>query len=226
LVLVAGQAAATTHTPPWADAITSHYAGTGGLDTRQSGTKMVNRLGGHGWLASNDVGITAATSVAQYYAPDDAVWEMFGHAGAGGISTYNTGVGGWTWLFATSAVGSCASPNACLTGRYSALHQVRNMAFVGCDSADSSHGYDLLTTAYTTDGVDSALGFSGTIYWPMGDQWSDSYNFWPTFNSESVSAAAWDAALDVHTVYGGYYGFDTLVTKGGSVSIEPPGYGS
>ena len=220
-------ALATTHSPPWADAFSSHYPGTGGLDTTGSGAKMKSRMATAGYTSFNTINTSSASAIGAGNAQDDAVWAMFGHAGAGGISTYYPSIGNWTWLFANSAVGSCASPNACLqTVGFTKLHKIRLALFAGCETADTSHGVDLLTMAYSTVGMDSAVGFSDLIYWPMADQWTDSFFFWLYFSSKNVHDAAWNATQDVITVYGSAYGFDHLVIKGGSVKIQPPAYGS
>lgn len=219
--------AATTHSPAWADAFSAQWPD---LNTTVAGSNMVTRLhGGLGYTAWNTVGSTAAGAMASGYAPDDAIWAMFGHGDPGYVTTYNSGTQ-TTTLYASSALPGaiCSYPHACLSQfTWSQLHQIRLMAFVGCHTAQSAGGANLPSYAYNTLGVDSTIGFNDTVYVPQMQDWSDTFFNQLGYNGgQTVGYAANFAATWVYSIYGGYYGFNSYVVYGSGVKVDPPAYGS
>jgi hypothetical protein len=168
----------------------SHFTGPGmdGLDTRQSCTNGVAQLNGAGYHAFNDVGTTAYMAMGPGYAQDDAIWALFGHSNAGFMTTYNS-VSGQTVLSVVSGMGSpCSSPNACLNNyTFAQLHRIRLMLWGGCYTANSWNGYRLPQVA-VNKGVDASIGWSGEVYWPHMDLWTQSF-FWYSGNPPTLLAA-------------------------------------
>ena len=216
-----------THSPPWADMVCTHYSGSGGLDTRQSCTNAVTRLNTGGYFGFNDVGVSAYTAMGSGYAQDDAIWAMFGHGGPGQITTEISG-GAWTYLNAVSGLGMpCTSPHTCLYDNYSwsQLHKIRLMIFGGCHTAETRNGYNLPSTA-VGKGVDAAVGWTGEIYWPHMDTWTDGY-FLAGITGSTIFNSALIAEQRVLGTYGNYGGTNNSVFWGAYNSrIQPPAYGS
>lgn len=194
-------AGATTYTPPWADVMYSHWPD---LDTTNACTLAAANLstyGGYHSFCTNPV--DADVAMGSSYAQSDAIWFMAGHGNIGIITTYNT-THSTTYVAISSSVpqASCSSPNTCLTNYTLAeMHGIRLMVFEGCDTgATIANGDSLPKRATSNLGVDSAVGFSGTIYFPQGERWANIFTSSLTESGEryTVYTSAWDAANSVY----------------------------
>jgi hypothetical protein len=241
--LNAPAAGAATHTPPWADNFGSHWPGTGGLDTRGTASLAKEQLALMGYSAfeedNRDVFFAMGTSGAQ----GDAVWADFGHGptpGNGGFITWcdPTRSGNCTTaLYANSNLGLCSGPDAvCLKPGYATtIHKIKLMVFAACNTGNNgpNAGADpqqsnLVKTAYSYNGVDSAIGFTTNVGFSSttSDEWAWQF-FGKLRTGGNVATAALTAALAVANLNGGNAnGWNNYFINGGGVTITPPAYGS
>jgi hypothetical protein len=226
LALAAGPALATQYSPPWADVFNFTYDN---LNTTRAGDWAVAELSTGGYHSFDDTNKSASVSMGSAYAKSDAVWAAIGHGNtAGGGMLFWNGTSS-SWLWATT---HWSGGEAYLTSQtYSEFHDIRLMAFLGCDTAKEgdpggSYGGSLLRVAYSKLGVDSVLGFKDTIWFPAFDWWPKAF-FTRTRMGDTVSQAA-AMAVDM-TIYS--VGWDAgssswYVYAGGSVKLSPAAYGS
>jgi hypothetical protein len=223
--------ATTIHTPPWSDTFGSSW--NDGLNTTAAAQDFLNNFDS-GYNRYLDIADTARTSMGVGFAQDDAIWVAFGHGNAGFITFCypENGSSCTSVLNASSSVpgSSCTSPNACLNAYSTTIKRLKLMAFVGCDTANSAGGVNLLTTAVTTDGVDSAIGFTDTIYFGLPSNGGET---WATYFARSLTSGytvsqAMAAGLYwvEYTNYGFPFGFNGYTTINGNVTTHPAAYGS
>ena len=185
-------------------------------------------LGTGGYHSFDDVNRSASTSMGSAWAKSDAVWAAIGHgATSGGGMLFYDGTN-TSWLFATNhwpGGGAYLSSQTHLE-----FHDIRLMAFLGCDTAKEgdpggSYRGSLLRVANGL-GVDSALGFMDTIYFPAFDWWPDAF-FTRTRMGDTVSQAA-AMAVDMVTYSVGWDAGSSswYVYAGGTVKLSPAAYGS
>jgi hypothetical protein len=223
--LAVGPALATQYSPPWADVFSFTYSD---INTTRAGDWAVAELATGGYHSFDDVNKSAATSMGSSYAKSDAVWAAIGHGltGGGGFMFYN-GTSS-SWLYATS---HWSGGQAYLSSQtYTEFHDIRHMAFLGCDTAKEGHpggsyGGSLLRVAYSKLGVDSTLGFKGTIYFPGFDWWPKAF-FTRTRMGDTVSQAAAMAVDMVIYSVGWDAGSSSWYAYGGGVKLKPAAYGS
>ena len=231
LSLSTGLASAAVYNPPHAEVFSWDYpSGSPGnsLGTRYSGTNAWNQLKATGYTAYDFTNTSASTSVSSSYGQSDAVWAHFGHARPG-ASLFYTSSGGYSELRADGGVSSYGWPQTSLVST-PGLNDIRLMVFAGCNTAQSAHPgdwapYGNLMTAAQQIGVDSVLGFSGTIYWPNMNWWATMF-FQKLREGNSLSASASSAAGYVLYATGIYAGTDTYSVHNGTVKITPAAYGS
>jgi hypothetical protein len=219
---------ATVYNPPWADMMWSHYPGTGGLDTSGTMGRVKTQWQNIGYTAFSTQPSSARSAMGTGYAQSDAIWWMAGHAAAGRISSYNPSTGVTSWVRVNSTSGSCASPNACLTGYTSTqMHRIRLMVFHGCDGGDASGGQTLQAYAKNTLGVDATIAFTEIVLFSYDyDYWGERMAYYTTNTIRDVEDAAWAAADFVMMINGDYGGYDSLSIYGGHTYMDPPAYGS
>lgn len=232
-ILISAQlTAAATYSPPHADVFSFNYPGdsTGkSLPTRISGTNAFNKLNGMGYHAYDITEISAATSISSTNGGSDAVWAHFGHGRPGAVPFHTSS--GYSELKASSQVPNLVQswPIANIN-TMSGLNDIRLMVFAECNSANSAiptvtYPYGNLLYGAQDAGVDAALGFSGTIYWPMMDGWSTIF-FQTLGQGNDVKASAVNAASYVLYAYGVYAGTDTYSILNSTTKIVPPAYGT
>lgn len=192
-----------------------------------------DRLDALGYFASSRTNGTAPLSMDTGHGQADAVWAFFGHGGPGVAEFYNMTSGATTRLYAEAGIGAgCAAPNDCITDYLGGkLSKMKLALFAGCNTGDMQDGskkYDgsLLTAATSGAGIDSAVGFTETIYWPAMDYWTD--QFFKDFQSgDTVLGSATSAQAYVLEVFGQYYGSNSWKIQGSvSVKLKPAAYGS
>lgn len=217
--------------PPWTDAWGNKWDGTNGLDTRATATWMKTKLGAAGYHAYMTSSVTAAQMMGTSYAQADAAWAVFGHSNAGFMQLYRST--GSSVLRATSAMGSCAAPDDCVSDYTNGqIGRMKLMVFGGCYtglSGKSSGAYEanLGFAAVDGAGVSTAIGFADKIYWPPMDKWSQV--FWGDLATghtvvHALDLAQYEAAMSNGGNTGGtnhYYIFGSSTTK-----LVPVGYGS
>lgn len=223
--LFPGPAVAVQYSPPWADVFSFTYSD---WNSSRAGDWAVTELAAGGYKAFDDVDRSAATSMGSGYAKSDAVWVTIGHGLVGGGGMLFDANGAQSWLYATT---KWSGGGAYLSSQtMSEFHDIRLMAFLGCETAKEgdrggSYGGSLLRVAYSKLGVDSALGFKGTVYWPWFDYWPKAF-FTRTRMGDTVSQAA-ALAVDMTLVSTGTdAGSSSWYAYGGSVKLKPAAYGS
>jgi hypothetical protein len=232
ILLSATVTAAATYSPPHADVFSFNYPNdsTGkSLPTRISGTNAYNKLKAMGYHAYDITEVSAATSINSSNAGSDAVWAHFGHGRPGAVLFHTSS--GYSELKASSQVPNLVQswPIANIN-TMTGLNDIRLMVFAECNSADSAvqsvtYPYGNLLYGAQDAGVDSALGFSGTIYWPMMNGWSTIF-FQTLGQGYNVKDSAVNAASYVLYANGTYAGTDTYSILSSTKKIMPPAYGT
>ncbi len=242
LVANVSGAGAATHTPPWADVFGNHWPGPDALDTTGTASKAFAQLGlsGYGTFQTNNTDVFAAMGTSD--AQSDAVWVNFGHGptpGNGGYITWCNPAHGpqcTTALYANSSLGPCSGADAvCLkTGYATSIHKIKLMVFAGCNTGNNGPNLadaqqsNLVKTAFSYNGVDSAIGFTSDVGFSAttSDAWADKF-FAKLRAGSTVAVAALSASLTVASLNGGNAnGWDNYFINGGGVTIVPPAYGS
>ena len=136
-----------------------------------------------------------------------------------------------------SNTGSCTRGDAvCLKPGYpTTIHKIKLMLFAGCNTGNDgpSAGSDpqqsnLVKTAYSYNGVDSAIGFTSDVDFgaSASDEWAWQF-FGKLRTGGNVAAAALTASVAVANLNGGNaHGWNNYFINGGGVTITPPAYGS
>ena len=221
-------AAATIYSPPWVDVFGSQW---GDLDTTGAATDFVANLSS-GYTRFTELNKTAAIAMGSAYAQSDAIWVDFGHGNPGYITFCSPPKGANCTTVLRSNFDCSQTDGVCLSAYGTLIHHIKLMVFAGCHTANTpSSGRSLGTQAVSYNGVDSAIAFTGLIYFGGGDQ-PDHY--WATAFAhrlsvgDTVSAAATVAAQNVamHNLFGNAYGWDTQVIWNGGTKVMPPAYGS
>lgn len=224
---------ATVHTPPWADVFGSQW---NDLDTTTAASNFKTTLTS-GYTRFLTLNSTATTAMGGSYAQSDAVWVTFGHGGPGFI-TYCNPPGGsscTTVLRANAAIGSCSVGGDCVSDYPTQIHQVRLMVFAGCDTGfdgapSGTNAGNLVKQAVNSDGVDSAIGWKGLVYFngsaQPGEMWATRDAVYLNAGN-SVNASAYAAGQDVKNANSGNgFGWELYWSLNGGVKIIPPAYGS
>ncbi len=236
MALIVPTVDATVYSPPWSDSYGSHWPD---LDTTAASANSRTYLSSMGYHAYSTPNTTVSVAMAD--GQSDAVWVDFGHGAADGAT------GGWiTWcsgspcttsvLRANSAVGSCSGTSKCLKPTYQTLiHKIKLMVFAGCNTGTNGAGAsgdaqqsNLVTTAFSYNGVDSAIGFTTEVGFSAstGEAWSSNF-FYSLGYPHTVSQSASLAAQAVANLNGGNaWGWNHYFIKGGSVVVKPAAYGS
>jgi hypothetical protein len=202
LSMVAQPAGAVQHDPPFADVFGSGW--TDGLNTEESAQRFDHYLdaaGYNGWINLN---MTAHKAMAPGWAPDDAIWAAFGHAGPG-VMGFCDADGKPCQYNAISNVyanvgmgGSCDAPHECLS-TVGGLADIRFMLFAGCESGLDGRPGTLkdgnLVDVARYYGVDNVYGFTKLVYWPMGMDFA-SFLGLELKNGATISDAMWKAGQE------------------------------
>jgi hypothetical protein len=222
--------ATTVHSPPWVDVFGGMWDN---LNTDAAAENFVSNLD-TGYTHFLSESPTAYGAMSANYAQSDAMWITFGHGGAGYITFCSPPKGSAcsSVLNASSAVSgsSCSSPNTCLSS-YSGgkISKLKFMAFIGCDTANSNNGANLLNQAIA-DGVDSTIGWDRSIYFGFPSDAGEIYGSFLSYymrQGKTISDSnAWSLANIQDNNFGFSYGFDGYVIKNGGVTTHPAGYGS
>ena len=213
--------------------------GSGGMDTRGDLAQATTQIAAAGYSTNQVAGVTAAGALAVAQQNVWGIVVLTGHAGPGFFTTYAgnvTGVvppgyvgsSGWTYLKASGNVGTCTSPDGCIS--YGYLTRVRLMLFQGCNSAmyyqnHYSTYYNLIYTA-SAMGVDSAVGFQDEISFGTTTGRAFDYDFFYTLrNGSAVSHSLYVAVAYVGSVNGGNYAGYISYAYTGDTTIVPPALG-
>lgn len=240
MILLTATAPATSaaqYSPPYADIFGFAYnPDPNNLNTEESAQRFAVYMDSAGYHDFTDLNKQAVTSMGTAYAQSDAIWAFFGHGGPGSVLFCDTNgrpcdVSATTHLYADSSLGSCASPNACLSTS-TGLGDIRLMLFAGCETANDgnpngAYKGNLLDWAHSARGVDTVAGFYALVTWPMGHDYA-SFAGARLASGETIAVALWQASIDVkNRWFGNAWGWNSITMTGSSGDkIVPAAYGS
>lgn len=227
VMIIAGAPSGALAAGPRADVFSFLYPSSQSpTDSRVAGDKAVAGLNAAGYGALDQNQKSAATALSSTYGGSDAIWVMAGHGRAGAVLFYNGSA--LSEVAAESGVPSIGYPMTYIRST-AGLSDVRLMVFLACDTAADvnttlpDHG-NLMNNAYFNRGVDSTVGFTGSILWEGERYWSDMF-FTNLSQGKSISTAASNAADYVMYTFMTYGGFDTGRVYNGSPTVLPAGFG-
>jgi len=227
-------ASATQYSPPYADIFGNNWDNLNSTDSARRFAGFMDSAGYHDFT---DLNLIARTSMGSAFAQSDAIWASFGHShiGGGGIlfcdqdgSPCNHNTSSWLWAN-TALGGACSSPDQCLS-LVSGLNDIRFMLFAGCysglDGFPGSYQQGNLFKVAQASGVDNVYGFSGEVYWPMGDDFA-SFLGTELANGSTIQYAMWKAGQEVkNRWFDNAWGWNTYVGVGyTNDKIVPAAYG-
>jgi hypothetical protein len=143
------------------------------------------------------------------------VWFFNGHGGNGYASFYYPG---YTYI-----TGYRSTDIDYPISRWSdgTLNDVALSVFVSCGSGNSDSTYGNLLDQSISNGVDTAVGFSGTLEATRSDYWAQQFSIHLN-EQKTIYQSMQEATSDVYYLYWSYGGTNTYVIRGAtSVTIDP-----
>lgn len=216
-----------------------------GLDTRYSVTSFTSAAQSMGYTAT---GYTNGRQVDNVFndGAASAVLGLFGHANAGIFQTNEGATDAQDQILAAGTTTDLVSPYANIRFLteyvpFADVDDMRLLILAGCDTAQSGPWGDFNKAAISR-GVDSAISFSGLVYYPATaagtaistTNYSGNY-YWSRFSYHvttgvSVSTALARARTDLVAKEGNAGGWDKYVIRGavanpGGVTLKPAAAG-